>query len=421
MKNKQFEEFIKKGIECKIDKNNPDSFNFSLIKGKGKIEFISDVSKSKIIADSGLLDYKLIDGYEAIFSQRLGIIECQLGNFYEYEYESLCESLTNYKLEFNLNEEQTSEPPLYLSFKNNFNVKISIGYYSKPFKKLLELKHDEYEFKRQNKLTIKISLNKLKKHDEAKKVLEEIGNSALFEININYQTSITLQQDKPNTKRNNFEYIIDKEMALAIDNDLDDLQIIYPSEPTSYFLKANIMHDLKFYQFLLFYHCLEYYFPQYSYLYLKDPIDKVLKGNSNNNIKKNGVVNEILDVIRNKSKVEREEDVLKVLINCSFDESIEDINFYINNQDRLKEYFITSTEYNAISKKPIYGSDKIISLDKIALRIYDIRCAIVHKKNDPKKDKLYPNLRTFELIKHDNELLKYIAENIIKKHAIQID
>lgn len=415
MKNQQFTEFIRKGIECKIDKNHPDLFQFTIKKDNKKVNFISDISESTKIADSGLINYKLIDGYEAIYSSSLGIVECQLGNFSEDDYEKLCCYMTSYKQRFDNDGNPISTPPSEIIFNNEFKAQISIGYYSKPFKQFLALKHNEYIFKRQNKFTLKISDIIVNSHDEAKKNLKEFGYSVLFEIDINYYISITLQQDQPNTKRNIHEYIIDEEMASAIDNDLDDMQIIYPSEPTSYFLKANVTHDLRFYQFLLFYHCLEYYFPQYSYLYLKDPIEKVFDINSN----KNGASNDILDVIRNKLKVENERDLLKVLLNYCFDQSILDINNYIEKDDILKKYFINSTEYKAISEKPIYSNGKIVSLDNIALRIHDIRCAIAHKKNDPRKNKLYPNLRTFELIKHDIKLLKYIAKTVIEKHSLK--
>ena len=382
MKNGKFKEFEKRFIGYKIDENYPDLFHFSLKKANDKIHFFSNVSESNKIINSGLLDFELIDGYEAIYSTSHGIVECQLGNLDEDDYEKLCCYMINHDQDFSSGGDTISIPPSEIPFKNDFDAKISIGYYSKPFNKLLELKHNDYVFKRQNKFTLKISNAVFANHDEAKKVLEEIGNSLLFEICINYYISIILHQDQPNTKRNSYEYIIDKDRAIASETDLGKLKVKYPSEPTSYFLKANIMHDLKFYQFLLYYHCLEYYFPNYT--------------NSQNDKEKIVLKRVITDCIQQK-----------------------DIINFINNRDRLVKYF-KSTIYKKISKEPIYGNGKTVSIDNIALRIYDIRCAIVHKKNDPRKNILYPSLQTFELIKHDNELLNYIAENIIKKHSSKI-
>ena len=384
MKNVEFEEFTKKHITYKIDKNNPDLFHFSLKKGNIDIKFTSEIFQANKIAKSGLLNYELIDGYEAIYSSSLRIVECQLGNFSEDDYEELCCYMTSYEQQFDHDGNLISSPPSEIIFDNECKAKISIGYFSKPFRQLLALKHNDYVSKRQNKFTLKISLNKLKKHDEAKKKLEKFGYSLLYEIDINYFISIILQKDQAITKRNLYEWNIDKESVMALDNEWNNLKLIYPHEPTSYFLKANIMHDLRFYQFLLFYHCLEYYFP--------DLIDQ--------------------------TKSNKEIYLLTRLIEDCVQQN--DVKNFINNRKRLSKYFIKNTTYKEISDYPIYGTGRIVSLNKVSLRIYDIRCSIVHKKNDSRKNKLYPNLKTFELIKHDNELLKYIAEKVIKKHSIKI-
>lgn len=380
MKKEIISEFEKKDVKIKCDDPGKGLFYFSLKKNTGEFKFLSKISEAEKIAKSGLLDYKLVEGYEAIYSPKLEKIECQLKNIDEAYYEELCCHLTDYEQNFNRYGEQISYPPTKVNIENAFYIEISIGYYSEPFKQMLKSKHSEYVFENQSKFTLKISKSNIQTHKKAKRTLNEIGNSVLFEIDTNLKIPIMLLPDQPMTKHYIGEYTIDPEAAALCDAELHKLDCKYIAEPTSYFLKANVTNDMRFYQFLLFYHCLEYFFPNYT-----------------------------------NSQINKEKNVLKKLINDCLEKN--DIINFIKNRNRLVKYFIASKKYKEISEEPIYGNGKTISLDKIALRIYDIRNAIVHQKDDPTMNKIDPTLKNFSLITHDIELLKYIAERVIVENS----
>lgn len=421
MKKEIISGFEKKDVKIKCGDPGKGLFYFSLKKNTVEFKFLSKISEAEEIAKSGLLDYKLVEGYEAIYSPKLEKIECQLKNIDEAYYEELCCHLTDYEQNFNRYGEQISYPPTKVNIENAFYIEISIGYYSEPFKQMLKSKHSEYVFENQSKFTLKISKSNIQTHKKAKRTLSEIGNSVLFEIDTNLKIPIMLLPDQPMTKHYIGEYTIDPEAAALCDAELHKLDCKYIAEPTSYFLTANVTNDLRFYQFLLYYHCLEYFFPKYSCLHLEKPIKKVLNNITEKKINNEQIVHQILNQIRKTKKRESELDILKVLINSCFDKKEDDILNYIENRERLKQYFLEGNDYRGISPKPIFkvdeGKNKNISLNQIAKRIYNIRCAIVHKKEDSEKNKIYPTLKNFKLITHDLELLKYIAEKVIVENS----
>ncbi|MBS3741593.1 MAG: hypothetical protein KGY74_05680, partial [Candidatus Cloacimonetes bacterium] len=298
-------------------------------------------------------DYKIIEGYEAIFFKKLDKIECLLQNLDKDYYENLCELFTDYKL--NSNNLYKPIPRKKVPFKNNFKVKLSIGFASCSFMNILKSKLKKSIFSRKEKhgiFTLNISQVKYCNDFNIKKLLDEIGNSLLFEISKRSalsRLSIRLHHDVPDTKNKNWIDHINDLPNVSDKTGKFSLEKIYKPEPTSYFLTANTIQESMFYQFILYYHCLEYFFDNYD---------------------------------RNMC----EEQKLEALLNDCFKAGEIEIKQYINKNKYLENYYYKRIEknYSELIDAPITtGKDPSkgkINIKKIAKRIYKLRNAIVHKK-----------------------------------------
>ncbi len=374
---KYYEEFKKKGVQ--IEKFRDGIFYFLLKKDGKEYKLIFRTSqiekhiKSRFLDEedlikSGLLDYQLLKGYEAIYSPTNRNIECQLIGLNSTEYENLCQHNPEFIAKFNPYGDIINLPSKNL-ISNAFNMKISIGYCSKEFKTLLKCKHPIYSIKN-DIFSLNISDTDINSHEEALDKLTKFGLSALFSISTELHIKLNLLNDQP---RSNYRWFVDEDIAMTADAELPNIVNKYDVKPLSYYLNANICNELPFYQFLQYYHSFEYYLPK--------------SGGELKNL----------------------EDLFSQCLNK------QSIYNYIKNRSKLKSYYFDNNGYKKISKAGIKHS-KSISFDTIAKRVYEIRNAIAHSKSG--ENKIEPNEENFGLIRNDIKLIKFMVEQILIKKRI---
>jgi hypothetical protein len=371
---KHYKEFEKRNIKVEKDTSQIESYFFYLKENDKPYKLKFEKKNEDKLIKSGLLDYNLVAGYEAIYSN--SEIECQL-SMNEYDFINLCTHLlSNYYPEYD-DDGDIIDLPDRTPIENNFGCKISIENASEAFATYQECKG----IKGKNNIftiTIIISNKELISHDDAKTILKEIGLSTLFVISTNLNLDLILMNHRPIYTI--WDPIKMHNTAMSFGVEPPNISKRYDLNPMSYFLNANKCSELPFYQFLQYYHCLEYYFPQYS-------------GNEQTCLK-------------------------ELFLNCLIDI---DIKHFINTINCLKDYYLNSENYLSISNKKIsWNKDKNYLISKLAVRIYNIRNSIVHSKEGKKKieiDKINPDFFRYEIM-----LIKFIVEKIIitKSESIEM-
>ena len=244
-------------------------------------------------------------------------------------------------------------------------------------------------------------------HDKAVNLLEDFSNSLFLQIDFRFDAALTLVKDR-------FPSIISKSSRGQLD---EDSQLVYPRHsydrsPSSLYWYARSATAMPLLQFLAFYQCIEFFFPQYSRREVIDKVRNILKDPSFD-CNKDSYVNTILNATsdRRASLLEERKQLAATLQFCIDAVALRD---FLHETESRKKYF--STEYKKISDKKISLSAEGAIVEQTADRIYDIRCKIVHTKNAEGLDTetmILPFSRESDLLSDDVELIKFLTRKVL--------
>ena len=167
-------------------------------------------------------------------------------------------------------------------------------------------------------------------------------------------------------------------------------------------------------QILAFYQILEFYFAQYSYKEAQQKIKNLLK-NPTFDANKDNDVAQILNIIKVTSKGKSygdEKDQLKATILYCIDKTA--MLDYLKETKVRKDFFDNQKKNKGLArhKIPFSNPDHDTRID-VAQRIYEIRCRIVHTKDEDELELLLPFSPEIRNIKHDLELVEFLARKAI--------
>lgn len=367
------------------------------------------------ISHCGFVKYRGISDYEAIWSQELSCIECEVQDTQSYGLgRYITRNLASY---FETIQESTDEPdrnePIECIIFSNDILKVSVGNCSKEFAFLSAYREGRHIDIRQSKgsfrTTLKITNIAINTEENARILLEKISNALFFQINILYNLSITLSPRRiPRTekiiRRRRLRNPTSENRALKLDYE-------YEKTPMSLYWFAQNNIESPIFAFFAFYQVLEYYFPIYSQLEAKNKIKNLFK-DPRFSIESDADMLRLLNVITAKNLDgigdEREQlnNVLKNIV--TGDEIIE----YINSRGFLVDYYNNKTS-NKLSGEKLPLNDVTGIVPKLSARIYDIRCRIVHNKASEIHKKILPVTKEEDYLRNEISVLKFLAEKAI--------
>ena len=377
------------------------------------------------IEKSSFEKFKFIKGFEAIWSPEQGIVEGELQSddlirggrilmrrlirFFETsdgdqtKSENSLIDIEDYKFHF-------PSP--------NQDINIIIGYSSLEFS-ILNSFQREYLFitgRIRQRPTIRIEGLSIKTHDEAKSLLSKIANSIFFQIDLATNIPLHLAVDRELFRDIRLRRKVSKENFK-----FSPPKYEYDQEPMSLYWYARTAANMPLLQFLAFYQVLEFYFPQYSYMEAQREIKNLLK-NPTFDANKDSDVAKILNLIKITSKGKsygNEKDQLKVTILNIIDKT--SIHDYLKENEDRTNFFDIRNKSKSLAKHKISftNSDHDIRTD-VALRIYEIRCRIVHTKDEDELELLLPYSPEIRNLKHDLELVEFLARKVIIAGGRQI-
>ncbi len=245
-------------------------------------------------------------------------------------------------------------------------------------------------------------------HDEALNVLERVSNSLFFQIDLERNIAMSLRRERRHRQRLGMGRRSAEEHS-----DLQFPKVEYDDAPITLYWYARSAIGMPLLQFLAYYQCVEFYYPTYSQSEARRRIRNVLKDPTFRADRDTDLM-KVLSVFGTGPRgIADERSMLRATIReCVSEVQIRD---YFERSEECREIFSTKTKGLTDCKIPIANANADLR-DDVADRIYDLRCKIVHTKTgsgDDSVELLLPYSKGAELILHDVELLRFVAQQVL--------
>ena len=369
---------------------------------------LNDKIKRKTYLDSNFEHYRFIKDYEAVWSAKLKVIECELqtmsrigppsrfllSRLARASGEDTSNIDEHYRFEFD-----KSEKGQFFSI-GSATLDYAILSYSKD-------KRPSFDFARR-RATLRIENIEVKTHDQAKRILEKIGNSVLFKldltINLGYKLASERDMRRRISHRRPAEYELDKSFPTYE----------YDNEPMSLYWYAKSAYDMPLLRFLALYQILEFYFPIFSQKDAHYQIKNIIKDPRFNPNKDSDITKILSSISQNKSQIgfgSELEQLKSTIKSCVTNEEIRD---EIENDQEFIDFFKEKTSKKLAAKSLNISNENSDLVSEVAERIYEIRCRVVHTKSSDKSyELLLPSSPELKHLNFDTSLLEMIAKKVI--------
>jgi hypothetical protein len=252
-------------------------------------------------------------------------------------------------------------------------------------------------------------------HDKALNLLEDLSNSLFMQMDFRFDIPLTIARDRSVSRR-----LIRSRGRLDEDNQLTYPRHSYERTPSALYWYARSATSMPLLQFLAFYQCIEFFFPQFSRLQTIAKIKNVLKDPAFD-AAKDSDINTILNATlegRRGSLLDERKQLRATLEQCVDAVALRD---FLNETEERKAYY--GTHFKKISDKRISLSDDGAALEQTCERIYDIRCKVVHTKNldgGEGEEIILPFSREADLLMDDVDLIKFLARKVLVASSVPL-
>ena len=352
--------------------------------------------------------YKFIQDYEAIWSPKFKVIECELqsvsrtGAPRHYFIRRLAQALGE--------EIESDEENIRLDLTDSENLyNVSVGTASVEYAILSYSKDTMYSFEfAKRRSTLRIENIEITTHDQAKKILEKVGNSILFKLDITNNTGYKLAEDREIRR----SYFRRKKQVQEIDKTFPAYE--YDDEPMSLYWYSKSAFDMPLLQFLALYQILEFYFPIFSQKDAHYQIKNIIK-DPRFNPNKDSDITRILNIIsQNKTPIgigSEIEQLKSTIQNCVTNEEIRDL---IDSDESMTNFFKDKKSKSLASKNLSVANKSADLISECSERIYEIRCRVVHTKaSDKNLGLLIPSSPELKHFIYDITILEMIAKKVL--------
>ena len=383
---------------------------------KGRKDLESKISLHNEVVDalreSSFEDYRPIDGYEGIWSAKHGIVEARLRpleywGFSVSRMQSYSESIHGEVL---LTEDGKSIRLQSLTLPNGVEVFLQSASHELFIIRYGDgLDESTFQFGCRRTLVLRFEGLAISSHKEALDLLNNIGQSVLFEVDIADELGLHFTPDseyRPDIQRRA------REEYPAIQ--LRSPRNAYDSVPLSLYWYARSPLGSPIYRYLGFYQILEHYFPVYTMREAQERLRNILKDPLFNPDDEKALYR-VLATARSNSGdwkgVDERSQLYSALSACV--DPLE-LRTFIEAETQLSSYFSSKASSALSSHRISLESKNDAFLREVAHRIYDIRCRIVHSKADETELKsLVPGSPELRNIGADLGLIKFVAVRVL--------
>jgi hypothetical protein len=259
-------------------------------------------------------------------------------------------------------------------------------------------------------VTLRINNVWVDTHDEALSILRRVSDAILFDLDTCYGLPWQLERDDtrsygPSWRRKSTPPPVEDAPRFPVNE--------YASEPMSLYWYARSAGSMPLLEYLAYYQVLEYYFPQYMHQETLGRLRKELRSPRFRLDSDVDLSRLVRIAIRPGRHVGSERDQLRATVQGVVSE--EGLREYFAAIPEREEYF--SGRQSLKDLPAIQLRDRKNDLhSQVSNRIYDLRCRIVHSKEDgggESVDLLLPFSREVATIWPDIELLRFLAREAL--------
>ncbi|RUW46793.1 hypothetical protein [Mesorhizobium sp. M8A.F.Ca.ET.021.01.1.1] len=268
---------------------------------------------------------------------------------------------------------------------------------------------------RDRRLSLKLINTNVKTHDKAVELLERVANSFFFEIDLIYSIPISLEKERIRPLPGRRSNLSTKRQPLSFPNHE------YDSAPMSLYWYARSARGMPLLQFLAFYQILEYYFPTYSQREATRRLSVVLK-NPTFRADRDADIGKLLSAIkmtRSGSFGDERGQLRATLQECLDPDTLRE--FVCETEE--KRQFFSSRQPSLTSHKLALANKDADLRNEVSDLIYDIRCKIVHTKNEFNEEDrniLLPFSKEADLLYNYIELIQFVSKNVLISASTKI-
>nr|WP_321486875.1 hypothetical protein [uncultured Draconibacterium sp.] len=368
----------------------------------------NDRIEEKILLESDFENFKFIKDYEAIWSPKLKTIECEITPVTRHMAPSSF-LLRRLGRLFNDDDTEQEENARYELDKAENGITVSIGSASIDYA-ILSFSKDRmprFEYARRRP-TLRIENIEVATHDKAKSLLEKIGNSILFKLDLSSNMGFKLAEDRDIRRA----YFRRRKEQTELDKAFPTYE--YDSEPMSLYWYAKSAVEMPLLQFLALYQILEFYFPIFSNKNAHSTIKNIIKDPRFNPNKDSDITKIIstLNINKNQLGFGSELEQLKSTIQDCL--TSEELREHIESDDEMIEFFKGKKAKGLSSKIINVSNNSSDILNEVSERIYEIRCRVVHTKSSDKNyELLVPSSPELKHLIFDISILEMIAKKVL--------
>lgn len=258
-------------------------------------------------------------------------------------------------------------------------------------------------------ITMKLDGTATNSHDEALAVVESLGRSFLFELDVLYGLTLMISKRR--------RVPAHRDLAGA-DHAPEFPKNDYAQEALALYEYGRSASGLPLLEYLAYYQSVEFFFPIFAREETVRSVRKLL-ADPRFNAAEESAVNRLINLTAPAARAgmsEREQ--LRATVRGSM--TSEEAEDFVKSDESLTEHFCSKKQsIRGVQPLRLTG-DQADLRDQIADRIYAIRCRIVHTKQDGGgvgEDMLLPSSREAESLPRDTELLRMVAQNALLARA----
>ncbi|RAO15239.1 hypothetical protein LUPAC07_03514 [Micromonospora noduli] len=263
-------------------------------------------------------------------------------------------------------------------------------------------------------MSLKLALTAPVTYEAAASLLERFSAALFFEIDMLYDAPLSLRESKAQRLRSTMRDRIPDSLRVPTSP-----KNSYPAEATSLYAYGRSANDMPLLQYLAFYQVLEYFFPTYArsetvrrfQRRLKDPVF-----DPNNESQ----VATLVSFLNSEARaLQYEEEQLKATLDACIDN--DSLRLFFDQFEDCRDFLSKKNALKGVSHLVFNEHGNVPPLvTQVAARIYQIRCRIVHAKEDggPRGvEILLPYSAEAKMLRHDISLVRWIAQRVLIQGA----
>ncbi|MFJ7965789.1 hypothetical protein [Streptomyces sp. NPDC096324] len=262
---------------------------------------------------------------------------------------------------------------------------------------------------RQSITTLRIHGVTASRHDDALRILQDVANSFFFELDLSFDLALRLAPAAPNRLLSPRQ---DAWSGNIAPQSVRHPRTQYSDKPLSLYWYARSSIGLPLLEYLAYYQVLEYYFPIYS---RRDALTRMRNELIDPRFRPedDAHLSRLFSIVSQSGKgfgTEREQ-LKSTLLACTSEHQVGE---FITQNSWLTEHLKGKQVIKQVSVVNTQDSSGL--LPQIANRVYDIRCRIVHAKEDgggKDANLLLPFSKEAEALGPDIQLIKFLAQKCL--------